>query len=132
MQLISVTGIPPKVADKHPLCLTGTNIKGSYFQWGLGTADENSRHRKKTAQRITLELQGKLAQLESQFAPSEAPSADALEALLNLGYNRSEAFKAIEQIAATGEQETSQIVKKHFNFCLVVGGKLWKDWSNLN
>ena len=51
---------------------------------GTCTADENSGI-ERNCPRITLELQGKLAQLESQFAPSEAPSADALEALLNLG-----------------------------------------------
>ena len=121
MQLISVTGIGPKVAINILSALPVQTLKGAIFNGDLALLTKIPGIGKKTAQRITLELQGKLAQLESQFAPSEAPSADALEALLNLGYNRSEAFKAIEQIAATGEQETSQIVKKALQ--LLSGGR---------
>jgi Holliday junction DNA helicase RuvA len=58
---------------------------------------------KKTAERLLLELKGKLADAGGTAAPGTAPSDardDILNALLALGYNDKEASAALKQLPA--------------------------------
>ena len=108
-QLISVSGVGPKAAlavlsqlspDKLALCVASGDVKSITQAQGIGP---------KIAQRIVLELKDKLSKsLSSEdfsaaeaFAVSSAPSnsnlSEAVEALVMLGYSRSEAASAISK-----------------------------------
>jgi Holliday junction DNA helicase RuvA len=114
LELITVTGIGPKGAIKILSALPAQTLRGAILSGDLAALTKIPGVGKKTAQRITLELRGKLEQQlpDSDLPPTGSPSADAVGVLLNLGYNRGEALSAVEQIAASGEEDTSQMVKK--------------------
>ena len=74
---------------------------------------------KKTAQRITLELQDKIKRIsgfgavDSSLSPSTLSTGekqDAIDALLALGYSRSESLKAVLSIA-TEDHTAEQIIR---------------------
>ena len=109
-QLISVSGVGPKAAlavlsqlspDNLALCVASGDVKSITQAQGVGP---------KIAQRIVLELKDKLSKsLSSEdfsaaeaFAVSSAPSnsnlSEAVEALVMLGYSRSEAASAISKL----------------------------------
>lgn len=109
-QLISVSGVGPKAAlavlsqlspDKLALCVASGDIKSITQAQGIGP---------KIAQRIVLELKDKLSGSisSSDFSAAEAFSvsaaaansntAEAVEALVMLGYSRSEAASAISKL----------------------------------
>jgi holliday junction DNA helicase RuvA len=115
LKIISVTGIGPKLgitllsgmsADEMIASIRTNNLARLTLIPGVG---------RKTAERLIMELREKVAelssaQLEEEFGakpeagaePTEdSVRADALSALLNLGYQRSGAEKAID--AALGE-----------------------------
>jgi holliday junction DNA helicase RuvA len=115
MRLISVSGIGPKLgitllsgmsADEMIASIRTNNLARLTLIPGVG---------RKTAERLVMELRDKIAALSSpeleeelgakpsvSVTPSEdAVRADALSALVNLGYQRSAAEKAIN--AAVGE-----------------------------
>jgi len=103
-KLISVSGIGPRlavtilsgleVAELVPAIRNSDLVKLTHIP-GVG---------RKTAERIVLELRDKLAEVEGQRAAA-APAGfsteqeDALSALLNLGYQRSAAEKAVRRAA---------------------------------
>ena len=103
-QLVKVSGIGAKTAlgilsalnaDELALAIAQEDIKRLSAAPGIG---------KKTAERMILELRGKLAPAESAaglFAPAAADaSEDIISTLLALGYNEREARAAVKGIAA--------------------------------
>jgi holliday junction DNA helicase RuvA len=114
LKLISVTGIGPKLgitllsgmsADEMIASIRTNNLARLTLIPGVG---------RKTAERLIMELREKVAELSSAQLEEELGAkpeateltedtvrADALSALLNLGYQRSAAEKAID--AALGE-----------------------------
>ena len=103
-QLVKVSGIGAKTAlgilsalnaDELALAIAQEDIKRLSAAPGIG---------KKTAERMILELRGKLAPAESAaglFAPAVADaSEDIISTLLALGYNEREARAAVKGIAA--------------------------------
>ncbi len=68
---------------------------------------------RKTAERIIIELRDKLSALDSPTEPSQRETEnsifeDALSALINLGYQKAAAEKALQQVAGDGEQGNVQ------------------------
>ena len=78
---------------------------------------------KKTAERLTLELKDKLADLalEMEHHPEAAPKQgfydDALSALVNLGYKKPEAEKALKTICNQNGKDASleELIKESLN-----------------
>lgn len=113
LELITVTGIGPKGAIKILSSLPAETLKGAIATGDIDALTKIPGVGKKTAQRITLELRGKLEQLPELALPeASSPKSDVLLVLENLGYSQKEALLALEQIAATGQEDTSQLVKK--------------------
>ena len=118
-QLLNVQGVGPKVAlavlsalppDTLATALAAGDAKALTRADGVGP---------KLAARIVSELKGKVGALEMS-APVAAVAAvpagavaDAVSALINLGYGRSEAFSAVANAKTTlGEQaDTSALIK---------------------
>ncbi len=114
--LISVSGIGPKAAlailselapDRLAVAIAAGDAKAIAAAKGVGA---------KTAQRVVLELQGKLGALgEAGMTPQVAAvgaisasgnAADAVEALTAFGYSKSEASLAVGRLDATLPAET--------------------------
>jgi len=120
--LISVNGIGPKLALG---VLSG--IEPRELVRAVRTADVGRLTRipgigKKTAERVTLELKDKLgAATFDAAAPSAAPvpatgdalKTDVLSALVNLGYQRAAAEKAVEAAMAASTAPTVEGVLRH-------------------
>jgi Holliday junction DNA helicase RuvA len=103
--LMSVAGIGPKVALT---VLSG--MPPSELIAALGKQDVRRLVAipgvgKKTAERMVLELTEKVAKLSAEpsaEAPEAVPADDVVSALVNLGYRKSEAERAVETIARLG------------------------------
>jgi len=127
LRLISVSGIGPKLgitllsgmsADEMIASIRTNNLARLTLIPGIG---------RKTAERLVVELREKVAalssaQLEDELgAKSEEPSvstedavrSDALSALLNLGYQRSAAEKAIDSVLPDeGEMTVESVLRR--------------------
>ena len=119
-KLISVSGIGPKTAlgvlSPHPAGEVAAAIDNEDLSFltkipGIG---------KKTAQRVILELKGKLAHDEveaaGEISGSSAFRDDALNVLVNLGYKKSQAEKVVDGVLAVSEPEDFEdMMKKVFD-----------------
>ena len=124
MRIISVSGIGPKLgitllsgmsADEMIASIRTNNLARLTLIPGIG---------RKTAERLVIELREKVAslssvELEEQLGASsdtrtelteDSVRADALSALLNLGYQRSSAEKAIDNAVSEGGDITVESV----------------------
>jgi len=103
--LLGVTGIGPRVAltvlsgippSELVAALRAQDVRRLVAVPGVG---------KKTAERMVLELAEKVASLPGE-APAKAPAAvaadDVVSALVNLGYRKAEAERAVEAAARAG------------------------------
>lgn len=123
ISLLGVSGIGPKVALSIVDQLGVNDILNSISSNNPVTFTKVSGVGKKTAQRIILELQGKLDVLRyqehfeiesgNQGAPTEQVQvlADAISALSNLGFSASDAEKAIVN-HLTPESTLDEILRK--------------------
>jgi len=97
-QILAVSGIGPKGA----LALVGSMAPGALRQAiQAGNVDILKRVPgigAKTAQRLILELKGKLAPGLVEIAPAGSPEAELAEALSGLGYSPSETASAVQYL----------------------------------
>lgn len=114
-QLLTVTGIGPKSAlailantDSNGLGRAVASGDVSYLTKFPGIG-------KKTAQQIILDLKGKLTLTAqpAEVTPDVAPAlADALAALVALGYQEKAVNKLIDKLAASGETTTDGYLRR--------------------
>lgn len=120
LQLISISGIGPKVAlgmlsaakpDEFYLAVQGRDLNFLTKLPGIG---------KKTAERILLELKDKVGTVtgdNSEFADvAGAVSDDALEALLSLGYTNAEILPVFKQIKDRDTLKPEEIIRQALKF----------------
>ena len=106
--LISVTGIGPKAASGILGSLSPPQIMMAIVADDAAALSKAPGVGKKTAQRLVLELRDKIKSDDSIAQPVSALTAtggakkDALDALLALGYSRSEAMQAVLETAEEG------------------------------
>lgn len=109
-KLITVSGIGPKLAitilsgmaaDEMVGAIRGNDVARLTRIPGIG---------RKTAERMILELRDKLPQIAPAAAPAaptlSATEEDVLSALMNLGYQRAAAEKALAAVAKDGTAKT--------------------------
>lgn len=110
-RLISVSGIGPKVALAVLSGIEPTDLVAAIQRSDLARLTAIPGVGKKTSERIVVELKDRLPKVE--YAPAAegakpAPSAlrdDVLSALINLGYHRPLAEKAVDASIAAGHGE---------------------------
>jgi holliday junction DNA helicase RuvA len=113
-KLISVSGIGPRLAvtilsgmqaDSLVAAIKGNNVASLTRIPGIG---------KKTAERMVLELRDKLdAFAETAAAAAASPVAeDVLSALVNLGYNRGMAEKAVARLGSAQDESFDVVFRK--------------------
>jgi len=107
--LLGISGIGPKVAlsiissiphDEFLKAVESEDIALITRVPGLG---------KKTAHRLVLELRGKLPKKEQ---PRDRAFEDALSALVNLGYKKTDALSAVEKAYNKGYLDLERLVKE--------------------
>jgi len=116
--LISISGIGPKVGMAILGIMSPQQVLSAIADGDAVAFSRVPGVGKKTAQRITLELQDKIssplstAQSASGMGAALASSEkqDAIEALTGLGYGRSESLKAVLAVA-TEEMSVDQIIR---------------------
>lgn len=110
VKLVGVSGVGPKVA----LAILSA-MKVSELATAIITSDETAFHKvsgvgKKTAQRLIIDLAGKIDTADAINIDGEAPvigtagkEAEAVSALVSLGYNRAEAMRAVSSVKNLGD-----------------------------
>ena len=125
--LISVNGIGPKGGLSILSVMTPDDIRFAIMAGDAGTISKAPGVGKKTAERITLELRDKIKATEDDMLRSssavtlddltgEASSArdEAVAALVALGYNSSDAMKAVRKVLAENDSasgDTEMLLK---------------------
>jgi Holliday junction DNA helicase RuvA len=119
--LLSVSGVGPRLAVNIL-----SNIPAEELRFALAQADIKRLAAipgigKKTAERLTLELQDKMKRMAPVNAPAAAANApvvsthnsldDALSALVNLGYKDAQARKAIEALEVPAQASAEDVLK---------------------
>ncbi|THT98459.1 Holliday junction branch migration protein RuvA [Lampropedia puyangensis] len=101
-ELIKVSGLGPKTALSILSGMTVADLANAIAQQELGLLTRIPGIGKKTAERLLLELKGKIGELSSASALTAGPSqhGDILQALLALGYSDKEAQQALKGLAA--------------------------------
>lgn len=104
--LLSVSGVGPSLALKVLSGMSAEEIVPAVRRGDLAQLVRIPGVGKKTAERIVLELRDKLAPADG-FEPVRATSrteleSDVLSALLNLGYERRDAERALEEVPRGG------------------------------
>jgi holliday junction DNA helicase RuvA len=116
-KLITVSGIGPKLAitilsgmaaDEMTQAIRGNDVARLTRIPGIG---------KKTAERMVLELRDKLPEVAGGSAPAAPPMSaveeDVLSALMNLGYQRAAAEKALTTRAKNGGVSSFDVLFRH-------------------
>ncbi len=111
-KLLTISGIGPKLAITVLSGISPERLVGAIRGGDHATLTKVPGIGKKTAERVVLELKDKLDDMAGSTAASEpgrpplsAVAADVLSALLNLGYSRPSAQKAVET-AAKGKEDS--------------------------
>lgn len=119
-RLIAVSGIGPKLALAALSGLEPSDLVRAVRTGDVARLSSVPGVGRKTAERICLELKDKMPVTAAAGHAAPAPSAgdalrtDLLSALVNLGYHRQAAEKAIERaLAAAGAQPVFEQVLKH-------------------
>lgn len=117
--IISVSGMGPKLALTTLSTLRPAEFRRAVWEEDVAVLTRISGVGRKTAQRMILELKGKLTPGPEDEAAAEAaaavdmPEADALAALVTLGYGEAEAARALREVRRENEQcaDTAELVR---------------------
>jgi Holliday junction DNA helicase RuvA len=97
--LISVSGVGPKSGLSILNTASPERLAAALMEEDSALFQKTSGIGKKTADRIVLELRGKIGTLQDTGTIAKVKvDADVLDALMGLGYNRRDAQRAIEAI----------------------------------
>jgi Holliday junction DNA helicase RuvA len=97
-QLIRISGVGPRTALSVLSGLSVAELSEAIAMQDAARLTKVPGIGKKTAERLLLELKGRIAQVDSSVS-REKPS-DVVNALLSLGYNEKEALLAVKGLAA--------------------------------
>jgi Holliday junction DNA helicase RuvA len=107
LKLIGVSGIGPKLALNVLSGIAPGDLEEAIRASDLARISLVPGIGKKTALRITMELQDKLEQKEKLLAAKGSPEKeDLLSALQNMGFRRKEAERAVDQTMAASKPGT--------------------------
>ncbi len=115
VKLIGVSGIGPKVAQSILSTMKVGELAAAIITSDEGAFEKVSGVGKKTAQRIIIDLAGKIAEAESAaggqiVSGTVDKESEAVSALVALGYNRSEAAKAVTSVRNLGDTSEELIL----------------------
>lgn len=100
LQLIGVTGIGPKVALSLLSSLSDADLRQAVAAGDVARLSKVPGIGKKTAERLILEMKGKLDLRGVATSPVSSRDSDVLDVLQGLGYSAAEANAAVSAIPA--------------------------------
>ncbi len=107
LKLIGISGIGPKLAMNILSGIAPADLEEAVRASDLARISLVPGIGKKTALRITMELQDKLEDKEKLLSAKASPEKeDLLSALLNMGFRRKEADRAVDQTIAAHKPGT--------------------------
>ena len=118
LQLITVSGLGPSMARAVLSTYTVKEFSSLINQKDVAGIQRVKGVGKKTAQRIVLELTGKISMDSIESTEASSLSNEALQALMQLGISKAEAEKNISKILK--ERETSCSVEELVKLCLSI------------
>lgn len=107
--LLGISGIGPKVALSIISSIPHEDFLKAVEAEDIAMLTRVPGLGKKTAHRIVLELRGKLPRAEQ---PRDRVFEDAVSALVNLGYKKTDALGAVEKAYNKGHQEIEKLIKE--------------------
>lgn len=122
--LLSVSGIGPKLALAVLSGLPATDLVEAIAEENLVKLTAISGIGKKTGERLILELkdkaakwmmEGKMGMGATSVPPKNRAYDEALSALVNLGYNRQVAEKALTHIAIRNDSTVESVIRESLN-----------------
>jgi Holliday junction DNA helicase RuvA len=114
--LITVSGIGPRMALNILSGLPADELADALANGNVGRLVAVPGVGKRTAERLIVELQERVAKLRATPAatPGAPPTADveAVSALVNLGYRQTEAERAVRAAQAGGTRELADVIRQ--------------------
>jgi Holliday junction DNA helicase RuvA len=107
--LISISGIGPKLACNILSSASLAGLRGAIAAGDTATLSSLRGIGKKTAERLVVELKDKIG-VETKAPPHDPRLADAVSALVSLGYKQADAQKAV--LAVTGQLDPNASVEE--------------------
>ncbi len=107
--LITVSGIGPKTALGILNVASAQAINQAVFMEDAGYLTKTTGISKKNAEKIVMELKGKLGAPESLDGAVGDTGSDALDALIALGYNERNAREALKKVSKDITDTTARI-----------------------
>ncbi len=123
-QLITINKVGPKLAVTILSGMSPADLLSAINSSDVGKLNTIPGIGRKMAERLTLEMRDKLANISRKFAAKTEDSVprnglfdDALSALVNLGYKKNEVEKTLKSIYSQGQQKDSleNLIKKSLN-----------------
>ncbi len=116
-RLLQVSGIGPKLAITILSGMAATEMVGAIRRGDVARLTRIPGIGRKTAERMVLELREKLEEFEAAaVAPLASPvEEDVLSALMNLGYQRPAAERALGAAAQAGEKSFDALFREALN-----------------
>lgn len=126
LKLITVSGVGPKLGITVLSSLSADDLAQAVFTADVKRLSAVKGLGKKTAEKIVLELHGKISAAEIMGASGETPSAasasaptklsaideDAVAALMGLGFTRNESVQAVKKAHESGASTVEEIIMK--------------------
>ncbi len=123
-QLITINKVGPKLAATILSGMPPADLLSAINSSDVGKLNTIPGIGRKMAERLTLEMHDKLADISREFAANTESSVphnglfdDALSALVNLGYKKNEVEKTLKSVYSQEKQEVSleNLIKKSLN-----------------
>ena len=123
-QLITINKVGPKLAVTILSGMPPADLLSAINSSDVGKLNTIPGIGRKMAERLTLEMRDKLADISREFAAKTEGSVphnglfdDALSALVNLGYKKNEVEKTLKSVYSQEKQEVSleNLIKKSLN-----------------
>lgn len=128
--LLTVNGIGPKGGLAILSIMSAEDLRFAIYNEDAAAIAKAPGVGKKTAERVILDLKDKVKLSDTNVMPSQLKGAggvvsingldderkDAVEALVALGYNSSEAIKAVSKVELTDGMTSDQILKQSLRF----------------
>lgn len=126
LKLITVSGVGPKLGITVLSSLSADDLAQAVFTADVKRLSTVKGLGKKTAEKIVLELHGKISAAEIMGASGEAPTAtvssapaklsaideDAVAALMGLGFTRNESVQAVKKAHESGAVGVEEIIMR--------------------
>ncbi len=112
-RLLAASGVGPRLALSLISALGTDRVVRAVHEGDLALLCTVPGVGKKKAERMVLELKDRMRDLEVDDGPESPPaSEEAIRALVNLGYGRSEADDAVRSaVTSTGSAETPDVIR---------------------